>query len=127
MSWLWDQSAGELRRDGKLISRGYSGKDRGKNNPALQNMPGIGPIPRGKWRMVRVYDSASVGPYAIALDAVDAHPGDDRHDPTGRGAFRIHGDSIRHPGTASKGCIILPRAIREMMWRSGDRDLEVVE
>lgn len=126
MSWLWDQSAGELRRDGKIVSRGYSGKDRGKNNPALQNVPGIGPIPQGMWRMVRVYDSANVGPFTIELHAVDATPGDDRHDETGRGAFRIHGDSIRAPGTASKGCIILPRAVREALWRSGDRLIEVV-
>ena len=38
MSWLWDQSAGELRRDGVLVSRGYSGKERGKNNPKLQGV-----------------------------------------------------------------------------------------
>lgn len=126
MSWTWDQSAGALYRDGQLISRGYSGKDRGKNNPALEGLRGIGPIPAGKWKLVRVYDSANVGPYAIVLDAIDAKPGDDRHEPTGRSAFRIHGDSIRAPGTASRGCIILPRAIRERMWRSGDRLLEVV-
>lgn len=126
MSWSWSQSTGELRRNGAVVSRGYSGKGRGKNNPALQNVPGIGPIPRGRWRMVRVYDSANVGPFAIELHAVDATPGDDRHDETGRGAFRIHGDSIRAPGTASKGCIILPRAVREAMWRSGDREIEVI-
>lgn len=125
MSWVWSQSAGELRRDGKVISRGYSGKGRGKNNPALQGERGIGPIPRGRWRMARVYDSASVGPFAIELHALDGKV-DDRHEPTGRSAFRIHGDSIRAPGTASKGCIILPRAIREMLWRSGDREIEVV-
>jgi hypothetical protein len=44
----------------------------------------------------------------------------------GRGEFRIHGDSIAHPGTASHGCIILPRAVRDAIWRSGDRALEVV-
>jgi hypothetical protein len=124
--WTWDQSAGALYRDGKLVSRGYSGKGRGKNNPALQAMPGTGPIPTGRWRMLRVYDSDKVGPYAIVLDKVDAHPGDDKDDVTGRGAFRVHGDSVREPGSASNGCIILQRAIREMMWRSGDHDLEVV-
>lgn len=76
--------------------------------------------------MTGVYDSKNVGPFAIIVDAVDSKPGDDRHDATGRGAFRIHGDSIRAPGTASKGCIILPRAIREKMWRSGVKDLEVI-
>jgi hypothetical protein len=124
--WVWDQGAGTLSRDGALVSRGYSGKGAGKNNPALQGMAGIGPLPRGRWKLVNIYDSANVGPRTITLHAADATP-DDTHDATGRGAFRIHGDSIRAPGTASKGCIILPRAIREQMWRSGDRDLEVVE
>lgn len=123
--WTWDQSAGELRRDGKLVSRGYSGANRGKNNPALQGLAGVGPIPRGRWRMMAVYTSASVGPFTITLWAEDGQP-DDRHFPTGRSAFRIHGDSIKAPGTASRGCIILPRAVREAMWRSGERLIEVV-
>ncbi|MEY2884432.1 MAG: hypothetical protein RL490_2156 [Pseudomonadota bacterium] len=126
MSWVWHQATGELRRDGALISRGYSGKGRGKNNPALQGMQGIGPIPRGRWRMTSVYNSANVGPFTITLHALDEAVPDDVHEATGRSAFRIHGDSIRAPGTASKGCIILPRAIREQLWRSGDRELEVV-
>ncbi len=126
MAWRYDQSSGELTRDGKFISKGYSGKGRGKNNPSLQGVPGIGPIPAGQWKLVEFYNSANVGPAAIVLHAVDAQPGDDTHQPTGRGAFRIHGDSIRAPGTASKGCIILPRSVRDLMWRSGDHDLKVV-
>ncbi|MDF1506367.1 tlde1 domain-containing protein [Roseisolibacter sp. H3M3-2] len=123
--WTWSQSTGELRRAGKLISRGYSGNGRGKNNPALQDLRGVGPIPVGIWRMVSVYDSPNVGPFTITLWADDGQL-DDRHEATGRSAFRCHGDSIRAPGTASKGCIILPRKIRELMWRSGDRLIEVV-
>lgn len=125
--WVYDQSSGELRHNGVVIARGYSGNGKGKNNPAMQAARAIGPVPRGRWKMVGVYDSKTVGPYTITIHAVDATPGDDRHDPTGRSAFRIHGDSIRAPGTASKGCIILPRAIRERMWMSGDHDLEVIE
>lgn len=124
--WVYDQSSGELSRNGKIVSRGYSGKGRGKNNPSLQGVQGVGPIPRGRWRMMRVYHSANVGPFAIVLYALDGQI-DDRHDETGRSAFRIHGDSIRAPGTASRGCIILPRHVREAMWRSGDRDIEVIE
>lgn len=126
MGWKWDQSAGELWWDGVHVSRGYSGKARGKNNPALQGLQGVGPIPRGKWKIVEVYDSKRVGPYALKLFAVDGTL-DDTHAGTGRGAFRIHGDSVRAPGDASNGCIILPRFIREKIWKSGDRDLEVVE
>jgi hypothetical protein len=127
VTWVWDQSAGELRRDGKLVSRGYSGKGRGRNNPALQGVAGIGPIPAGRWKIGTPYKSDSVGAYTLPLTAVDAKPGDDIHQPTGRSAFRAHGDSIKSPGSASRGCLILPRNIRELMWRSGDRDLEVVQ
>ena len=66
-------------------------------------------------------DSPNTGPFTILLEPA---PGTDT---LGRSAFRIHGDSVRAPGTASHGCIILPRAIRDHIWRSGDRDLEVVE
>ena len=125
--WKWDQSAGELSRDGKFVSKGYSGKGRGKNNPSMQGVVGVGPIPRGRYKMTSIYDSKNVGPRTIFLDAVDSKPGDDIHQPTGRSAFRIHGDSIKAPGTASRGCIILPRNVRLAIWASGDRDLEVVE
>lgn len=124
--WIWKQSKGELWRNGDIISRGYSGYKRGKNNPSLQGVIGIGPIPRGKWKIVEVYNSAQVGPFAITLHAVDAAL-DDRHDLTGRNGFRIHGDSIKSPGNASHGCIILPRYVREKIWNSKDRELLVTE
>lgn len=123
--WLWDQSAGKLYRDGMFVTVGYAGKGRGKNNPNMQGVPGIGPIPQGRWNIGAPYNSKNTGPFTLTLTAVDGTT-DDRHDPTGRSAFRIHGDSIKAPGTASKGCIILPRIIRERIWRSGDRDLSVV-
>jgi hypothetical protein len=44
----------------------------------------------------------------------------------GRNDFLMHGDSIEARGCASGGCIILPRAIRELVWQSGDTVLEVV-
>lgn len=126
--WKYSQETGELRRNGNLVSTiGYSGKGRGKNNPSLQGAAGVGPIPKGRWKMVSMYDSKNVGPRTIMLHAVDVHPTDDIHDPTGRSSFRIHGDSIKSPGTASRGCIILPRVIRERMWNSKDHDLEVVD
>lgn len=123
--WIWDQSAGTLSRNGVVISRGYAGKGRGRNNPALQGVKGVGPIPQGRWKILAPYNSKNTGPYTMAVHAVDKTPNDDTHDTTGRGAFRIHGDNLT--GTASQGCIILPRKIREKIWLSGDRDLEVVE
>lgn len=124
--WIWDQSAGELRLNGKVVSRGYSGNGRGKNNPSLENLAGVGPVPRGRYKIGAPYNSSNVGPFTLPLDAIDTRPGDDTHQPTGRSAFRIHGDSVRAPGTASRGCIILPRNIREVIWKSGLRVLEVI-
>ncbi|CAB4137380.1 Protein of unknown function DUF2778 [uncultured Caudovirales phage] len=125
--WTYKQSTGQLfDKTGKLVSTGYAGRGRGKNNPAMQDARAVGPLPRGVWKMVQIYDSARVGKRSIKLDPVDAIPGNDRHEPTGRSAFRIHGDSIRNPGTASHGCIILPRAVRLAMWASGDKLIEVV-
>lgn len=123
--WIWDQSAGTLSRNGKIISKGYAGKGRGRNNPALQGERGIGPIPRGMWKIGAPYNSPNTGPYTMAVLAIDATPNNDTHDETGRGAFRIHGDNLT--GTASQGCIILPRTIRQLIWQSGDRELKVVE
>jgi len=120
MTWLWDQSAGKLSRDGVAVATGYSGRGRGKNNPSMQAAVSVGPIPAGKWTITERYDSANVGPYALKLGP---KPGTQVF---GRSAFRIHGDSIRSPGTASHGCIILPRPVRHRIWTSGDRDLEVV-
>jgi hypothetical protein len=124
MAWEWAQATGTLSRNGRVVSRGYSGKGRGKNNPSLQGVAGLGPIPKGQWRIMGVYNSKNVGPFTLTVFADDGSL-DDTHQETGRGAFRIHGDSIRAPGTASKGCIILPRVIREEIWRSGDRQLIV--
>ena len=119
--WIWDQSKGELSRDGVVISKGYSGANRGKNNPSMQSAVAVGPIPQGDWNITERYDSKRVGPYALVLEP---RAGTQTF---GRSAFRIHGDSVRNPGTASHGCIILPRAIREKIWKSQDRLLKVVE
>lgn len=120
--WIWDQSSGVLTRNGKHVANGYSGRDWGKNNPDAQEARSIGPIPRGDWRITKVVQRhAKLGPYVIHLEP---EPGTDTR---GRSAFRIHGDSIRNPGTASHGCIIVGRAVRELIWNSGDHLLRVVE
>lgn len=117
--WTWAQSAGLLTRAGKSW-RGYSGAGRGKNNPAMQIAAGVGPIPQGRWAITGRYDSPNTGPCTLIL-APEAGT-----EAFGRGDFRIHGDSIAHPGSASHGCIILPRSVRDAIWASGDRTLEVI-
>lgn len=121
-TWVWDQSAGQLWLNDKLISSGYAGRGKGKNNPLMQDARGVGPLPRGMWLIVGApYDSPNTGKYTIKLRPA---PGTNTF---GRSEFRIHGDSIKNPGTASRGCIILPPAVRRQIVASGLRDLEVVE
>jgi hypothetical protein len=117
MTWRYEQSTGRLWH---LVGTGYSGRDEAKNQPDLESVRNRGPIPRGKWRIAGRYDSPRRGPLCLQLE-----PGDGT-DTLGRSAFLIHGDSIKAPGTASEGCIIMPRAVRQAVWDSGDRDLEVV-
>ena len=44
----------------------------------------------------------------------------------GRGGFLIHGGDYQNM-TSSRGCIILPPAVRDRMGRSGDNVLNVVQ
>lgn len=120
MSWAWDQSAGTLSHNGQVVARGYAGHGDGKNNPLKEAAPGIGPVPHGRWFIGPPHDSPNTGPYTMDLTPA---PGTDAH---GRSLFRIHGESIADPGNASHGCIIVSRQAREMLWKSGAREIEVV-
>lgn len=119
MTHRWDQSAGLWTFPDGSTARGYSGADLGKNNPAMQAARNVGPIPVGVWLIVGERDSPNTGPFTIALNPAEGT------DTLGRADFRVHGDSISHPGEASHGCIILPRPVREKIWSSGDRNLTV--
>lgn len=120
MSWIYNQSNGSLSHNGVLVGVGYSGFETGENNPTLQNEQNIGPIPQGEWTIVGVpFDSPDHGPYCLRLEP---QPGTDTF---GRGGFLIHGDSIIHPGLASKGCIIMLHAVRISIWESNDKELSV--
>jgi Protein of unknown function (DUF2778) len=100
---------------------GYSGFGQWKNDPTAQAFECKGPIPRGYWTVVNLIAWTPYhGPYVLVLMA---NKGTILF---GRDGFLCHGDSITDPGTASEGCIIQARSIREAWWQSGDRDLEVI-
>ncbi len=120
--WAWSQSAGRLYRDGKPVAVGYSGRNvpggqRGRNNPALEGVRAVGPIPKGRYSIASPRTSTRTGPYVMPLEPIG-------HKALGRTAFQIHGDNAR--GDASSGCIILPRGVREQIWASGLKVIEVV-
>lgn len=117
--WTYSQTTGLIRHDGESVGDGYSGHGSGLNNGALEAVEGVGPIPRGMWRITQ-WDQmhAQLGPVVAILTPVD-------QDAHGRSCFRIHGDNAALNHTASDGCIIAPRVVREEWRASGDLDLEV--
>jgi hypothetical protein len=116
------QSTGQVWSNGALLGVGYSGFGEGKNNPALERVKGIGPTPLGRYQLEPPGPHPTAGGFVMRLSPL---PGTQTF---GRSGFLVHGDNVDPDkrGTASHGCIVLARAIREAMWASGVRTLEVV-
>jgi hypothetical protein len=119
MPWTYNQRTGTLTApDGQLTATdGYSGAGQGRNNPAMESEANVGPIPRGIYQIRSARHSVHTGPVSM-----DLAPGTGTHT-FGRSAFLIHGDNLTH--TASHGCIILRREVREQINGSTDRELIV--
>lgn len=117
MAWKYEQSTGRLYNGSVLVETGYSGSLTNKNNPDRQHVKGMGPLPRGMYRIAG--HSTSKGPYTIILEQTSG-------DSFGRSAFRIHGEKrSMPPGFASEGCIIMSLATRRRVLREGGT-IEVV-
>lgn len=99
--------AGGEATPGKRLARGYSGHPPFVNDPTAQAVVARGPIPVGNYNIGRAFNHVRLGPCVFYLD-----PWNDNamH---GRSGFFIHGDNEFGNQTASHGCIILSRAIRE--------------
>ena len=118
--WTYESSTGKMfDADMNLRGSGYSGSPQGKNNPEMQNIPNVGPIPEGDYTMDAPVNSAVHGQYAIPLIP------DANNQMFNRDHFLCHGDSVVTPGTASEGCIIQPYRTRIEMWESNDRRIHV--
>ncbi len=125
--WTWFLREGELWRGGALVAHGYAGNGEGLNDPAWTDVKSTGPLPVGRYTIgppepghggytLRLHPDAETRARIVAL---------------GRNpdSFLIHADMAdpKLAGTASKGCLILARIYRVMVWESGDHELEVLE
>lgn len=126
MGWVYEQRTGRLRDPlGNLLGVGYAGgnccqQSEGRNNPDMDHIANVGPLPRGRYTIEKPRDTVTHGPYVLPLTP---HVGNVMH---GRGAFLIHGDSVVRPGCASDGCIIQARDVRYRLGSSLDHELEVI-
>src|SRR5271165_1436347 len=119
MSWSYSQTSGVISLNGTNVGIGYSGNGGGLNNPQLQNDPDVGPIPEGTYAIGPAFTDPEKGPIVMALEP------DAANEMFGRSGFLIHGDNPAMNHSASKGCIILSRAIREQIAASDERVLIV--
>lgn len=117
---FYNSRSGVLTLRGQVLGIAYSGHGDGLNNPALEAEPGLGPIPRGTYIMGAPHTSQNTGPYTMDLTPVG-------HTAFGRSLLRMHGDNRSGDESASHGCIVTNRKIRETIWRlNDDRKLDVV-
>jgi hypothetical protein len=117
MTWTHAQSTGHIFHRGVHVYSGYSGHGIGRNNPSMEAVHDVGPIPLGMYTLGTPHDSDRMGPFVMALLPVG-------HDALGRTGLFLHGDNDAHD--ASTGCIILsPREAREAIASTGESVLVV--
>ena len=117
--WIYHQSTGVLQHEDKRVAIGYSGHGEGCNSHSHESIPNIGPLPVGLYTIGKSFGHPNKGPMCMRLFPVG-------HDAHGRSGFMIHGDNSKCNKSASEGCIILGRTIRDMISKSLDRTLKVI-
>ena len=119
--FTFSQKSGVLRRNGDYVYAGWAGQGAGKNNPIMQGVHNIGPLPRGRYLIGDAYTHPHLGPVVMNLTP------DQANEMFGRSDFRIHGASFVRPELSSHGCIIMPRDVRIQINLGPDKILEVIE
>ena len=120
--FTFEQTTGALKHNGQLLAEAYSGHGEGVNNPAMQYVPDVGPIPVGRYQIGPEFTHPKAGPICMRLTPID---GTDTH---GRAGFMMHGDNSLGNRSASEGCVIVPRLARiqvSELSAAGDGILEV--
>ena len=131
-SLTYCQSTGTLSAPDGFLAIGYAGAGEGKNNPAMQHIKNVGPLPRAVYTISGPECIGTVfpcpdchgtekhkhGPYVLRLHPVE---GSEMFD---RDGFLIHGDNGH--GTASLGCPCIARPNRQMVISEGYHQVEVV-
>lgn len=132
--FIYLQSSGKLLRKVAAdypvqCGSGYSGHGAGVNNSAMEMDPDVGPLPRGFYVMEEIKDAnGNACDYEGKKAPVIRLVPDGANEMFGRSGFLIHGDMVSAPGQeqASKGCMIMPLAVRQAVAASTDKILQVI-
>jgi RHS repeat-associated protein len=113
-SCAYSQSSGVMvcsfAQNEYTVLPGYSGTGAGRNNPDMQQVRNVGPIPRGTYHTATYTGTHLKSTPNSPVLALVPDPGNDMSATDGgdRAGFLIHMDNPR-THDASKGCIVLPR------------------
>jgi hypothetical protein len=132
--WQLDYSTGFVSKDTLIVDRDtYSGKwPEGFNNPAMQNIHNVGPLPLGDWEISGPpFDDAKHGKYILRLAP---KKGTETYKRTG---FLWHGKPVIPEGinlllpspficTGSEGCLCSSPVTRTRVYQSGDTFLRTI-
>ena len=101
----------------------YSGAPGAVNDPSQQNVPNVGPIPRGDYNIETGVGNRGTGPQSLPLTPTSKN----KQFPSTRdpGSFLIHGDNSQGNQSASQGCIICTRSTRNTINNAGGGSLQV--
>jgi hypothetical protein len=108
----------------EFSAQGYSGRGPGLNNPAMQNVRNVGPLPQATYTIGLPHTHPKLGKVVMELIP------DDDSQMFDRSGFFIHGDNAACNHTASDGCIELghdPRVAIAVAVLAGHNRLEVLE
>ena len=130
LCWVYSQSTGRLTyvdADGNAtyIGSGYAGIGAGLNNPAMQNVPFVGPLPQGLYTIGPQQDYTTTEGKTLR-QAMVLRPDSDNQ-MFHRGGFLIHGPHSHDKHNSSNGCPIFSSDIRNQIGKSDDKCFEVVQ
>jgi hypothetical protein len=118
----FSQTTGTLTdNEGQIVATGWSGHGEGKNNPLMQSVHNVGPLPQGLYKVGVWEDHPHLGHMVAHLSMVDGKD-------FGRDGFFIHGPSKDKDkyGEESQGCIVVPRPDRQKVHDLNPQCVQVV-
>ena len=133
LDWVYHQRTGLLEHvdehgNVRSVGTGYAGHGDGVNNPAMQNVPDSGPVPRGQYTIGQQQDNRTGSGHQLAgsmrLNPATSNP------MQGRAGFLIHGPHSNDQMDSSNGCPIFTREIRNQIGQgviNGDNQLRAIE
>jgi RHS repeat-associated protein len=130
LCWIYYESTGTmLHVDSNgyadYAAKGYAGIGAGYNNPDMQGVKNIGPLPQGGYTIQPQKDNITNGPHKRRLLASMRLTPNAANEMYERYGFLIHGPHDNDRQDSSNGCPIFSRNVRDDIGDSGDNCLRV--